>query len=90
MKAMVDNQLFAGYTIGITNPAVVSHLQFADVTLLLGQKSWTNVCALQETLVIFESMSGLKVNFNKSLLVGVNISDSWLSEAASVLSCKLG
>jgi len=35
-------------------------------------------------------MSGLKVNFNKSLLVGINISDSWLNEAAAVLSCKVG
>jgi hypothetical protein len=35
-------------------------------------------------------MSGLKVNFNKSMLVGVNISDSWLHEDASALRCKVG
>ncbi|GAU27449.1 hypothetical protein TSUD_161350 [Trifolium subterraneum] len=35
-------------------------------------------------------MSGLKVNFNKSILVGVNIPDSWLGEAASALCCKVG
>ncbi|MCI50369.1 putative RNA-directed DNA polymerase, partial [Trifolium medium] len=35
-------------------------------------------------------MSGLKVNFNKSMLVRVNISDSWLNEVASALSCKVG
>jgi hypothetical protein len=29
-------------------------------------------------------MSGLKINFNKSMLVEVNIPDSWLGEAASV------
>ena len=90
MKVMVDNQLFTSYSIGTANLAVVSHLQFADNTLLLGQKSWGNVRALRATLVIFESMSGLKMNFNKSLLVGVNIPDSWLSEATSVLSCKVG
>ena len=38
MKTMVDNQLFTGYSVGATNPMVVSHLQFADDTLLLGQK----------------------------------------------------
>ncbi|RHN56553.1 putative reverse transcriptase zinc-binding domain-containing protein [Medicago truncatula] len=90
MKAMVDNQLFTGYSVGVANPVVVSHLQFADDTLLLGHKSWANVRALRATLAIFELMSGLKVNFNKSLLMGINISDSWLSEAASVLSCKVG
>jgi len=35
-------------------------------------------------------VSGLKVNFHKSLLVGVNISDTWLTEAGLVLSCKMG
>ncbi|CAJ2663689.1 unnamed protein product [Trifolium pratense] len=53
-------------------------------------KSWANVRALRAVLVLFETMSGLKVNFNKSMLVGVNISDSWLGEAASALCCKVG
>lgn len=35
-------------------------------------------------------MFGLKVNFNKSMLVGVNISESWLAEVASILNCKVG
>jgi len=90
MKAMVDNHLLTGYSFGAANPSVVSHLQFADNTLLVGHKSWANVRALRATLVVFELMSGLKVNFNKSLLVGINICDSWLSEVASVLSCKVG
>jgi hypothetical protein len=34
-------------------------------------------------------MSGLKVNFHKSELVGVNVSRSWLLEAAVVLNCKI-
>jgi hypothetical protein len=90
MKAMVDNHLFTGYLVGVANSMVVSQLQFADDTLLLGHKSWANVQALRATLFLFESMSGLKVNFNKSLLVGINITDSWLNEAASLLSCKVG
>jgi hypothetical protein len=35
-------------------------------------------------------MSGLKVNFNKIMLAGVNIVDSWLSAAATALHCKVG
>jgi len=35
-------------------------------------------------------MFGLQVNFHKSLLVGVNIADSWLNEVASLLHCKVG
>jgi len=68
----------------------VSHLQFADDTLILGEKSWANVRALRAVLNLFAEMSGLKVIFHKSLLVGINIGDSWLSEKSSILNCKVG
>ncbi|GAU35285.1 hypothetical protein TSUD_274870 [Trifolium subterraneum] len=71
-------------------PISVSHLQFVDDTLLLGTKSWANGRALRAVLVLFVAMSGLKVNFNKSMLVGVNIPESWLGEAASALGCRVG
>jgi len=90
MKPLVEAQFFFGYSIGDVNSVVVSHLQFADDTLLVVTKSWANVRALRAALVIFEAMSGLKVNFHKSMLVGVNIATSWLNEAASVLCCKVG
>jgi len=32
-------------------------------------------------------VSGLKVNFHKSMLTRVNILDSWLHEAALVMNC---
>ncbi|GAU17962.1 hypothetical protein TSUD_330870 [Trifolium subterraneum] len=35
-------------------------------------------------------MSGLKVNFSKSMFVGVNISETWLHAAATALRCKMG
>jgi len=41
-------------------------------------------------LLLFEEISGLKVNFNKSMLTGVNIPDTWLSEAALVMNCCRG
>jgi hypothetical protein len=81
--------IFTGYTIGTQDPISVSHLQFVDDTLLLGTKSWANVRALRAVLVLFEMMSGLKVNFNKSMLAGVHISNSWLREAAPALRCKV-
>jgi hypothetical protein len=90
MEAVVAQNLFTRYSIGEQDPVTVSHLQFVDDTLLLGVKSWANVCALRVVLVLFETMSGLKVNFNTSMLVGVNIPDSWLGEAASVLCCRVG
>jgi hypothetical protein len=87
---MVEANQFTGYTVGVKEGVTVSHLQFADDTLLVGAKSWANVRALRGVLLLFELMSGLKVNFHKSMLVGVNISESWLREAASALRCKVG
>jgi hypothetical protein len=76
MQPMVVSNIFTGYSIGSQDPLYVSHLQFADDTLLLEVKSWASVRALREVLVLFELVSGLKVNFNKSMLVAVNISNS--------------
>jgi len=90
MKTMVASNIFTGYSIGAHNPSVISHLQFADDTLLLRVKSWAKFRALWAVLVLFEVMSGLKVNFHKSMLVGVNVKDSWLNEAAYVLNCRVG
>jgi hypothetical protein len=36
--------------------------------------------------MLFELISGLKVNFHKSLSVGVNISDSWLVDVCLIVS----
>ncbi|XP_024634413.1 uncharacterized protein [Medicago truncatula] len=90
IKSVVARNIFEGYKVGAPASVPVTHLQFADDTLILGVKSWANVRAMRAILVLFETMSGLKVNFNKSMLVGVNVSDSWLFEAASVLHCRVG
>jgi len=90
MTTAVNVNLFTGYSVGAHNSTVLSHLQFADDTFLIGVKSWANVRALRVVLVLFENMSGLKVNYHKSSLFGINIEDSWFVEAASILSCKIG
>jgi hypothetical protein len=43
MQAMVEGNRFVAYRVGGQEDVSVSHLQFADDTLLLGIKSWTNV-----------------------------------------------
>lgn len=46
--------------------------------------------SMHAVLLLFEEISGLKVNFNKSLLTGVNISGLWLAETAMVMNCRMG
>ena len=43
MNSVVENNLYKGYGVVSTNLTVVSHLQFTDDTLLIGEKSWANV-----------------------------------------------
>jgi len=90
MDSLIFNSLFSGYQMGSKELVVVSHLQFADDTLILGDNSWVNVRSLRAALMLFESLSRLKVNFSKSQLVGVNVTQSWLSKAVRVLNCRVG
>jgi len=90
MTATVNLNLFTGYSVGAHNPTVLSHLQFADDIIRIGVKNWANVPALRVVQVLFENMSRLKVNYQKSSLFGISIEDLWLLEAASILSCKVG
>jgi len=90
MLPITEVGLFRGYSVGQDTELCLSHLQFADDILIIGEKSWSNVRSIWVVLMIFEHVLGLKVNFNKSLLTGVNVSDSWLHEAALVLNCHGG
>jgi hypothetical protein len=56
----------------------------------MGVKSWANNQPLRGVIFLFEVVSGLKVNFHKSMLVGVNVDETWLAEAANVLGCSVG
>jgi len=89
MKSVSDNNLFTSYNVGNSEPVVVSHLLFADDTLILGEKSWANIRAMRAVLFLFEALFGLKVNYSKSQLVGVNVPPLLVIEAAMVLNCKI-
>lgn len=75
MKALVQQELYYGCKMGNGFRDLMMHLQFADDTLLMGTKSWSNVTILKVGLLMFEAILGFKVNFHKSMLVGVNIAN---------------
>jgi len=90
MKALVTNNLFQAYGVGRQGEVKLSHLQFVDGTIIIGETCWLNVRSIHVVLLLLEEVSGLKVNFYKSMLTVVNIPPTWLSEAASVLNCRTG
>lgn len=51
MTTMVESNIFTGYRVGLHSPTVISHLQFADDSLLFRVKSWANVRAMCDVLL---------------------------------------
>jgi len=49
---------------------------------MVGAKSWAIVRYLKAVLILIEAITSLKINFHKSMLVVVNVNDSWLHVAA--------
>jgi hypothetical protein len=49
-----------------------------------------NLWAIKSVLRGFEIASGLKVNFWKSCIIGVNVTDDFLRMAADFLNCRIG
>jgi hypothetical protein len=89
MKRAVDLNRFRGFKVGASD-VVISHLQYADDTLCIGEASINNLWTLKAILRGFEMASGLKVNFLKSGLIGINVSSPFLEMASSFLNCRLG
>ena len=81
-----NNNIFKGIKVG-KDLVHVSHLQFADDALILGEWSRSNAVNLSRILTCFHLASGLKVNFNKSKLYGIGVSNVELNSLASTIGC---
>ncbi|GKV08436.1 hypothetical protein SLEP1_g20063 [Rubroshorea leprosula] len=68
----------------------ISHLQFADDTILTCEATEESAWAMKSVMRCFELISGLKVNFDKSWLCGMNIDGDFLGEMASIMNCSVG
>ncbi|PNX65997.1 ribonuclease H [Trifolium pratense] len=71
----------------ISNELKFHTLQFADDTVIVGEGNWDNLWSIKTVLRSFELVSGLKVNFFKSKLYGINLEDNFLSAASEFLHC---
>ncbi|GJR39359.1 reverse transcriptase domain, reverse transcriptase zinc-binding domain protein [Tanacetum coccineum] len=81
--------IFKGIKVGIET-VVVSHLQYADDTIFLGEWDKENAKNLMCILKCFERVLGLKVNLNKSRLYGVGVNSDEMSNMASWMQCSVG
>jgi hypothetical protein len=65
----------------------ISHLLFADDTLVFCGENYDNICSLRLLLICFEVVSGLKVNMAKSVLVPMGNVDN-VVELAGLLGSE--
>ncbi|XP_016178055.1 uncharacterized protein LOC107620404 [Arachis ipaensis] len=66
----------------------LSHLQFADDTILFCPPEEETIRNYARLLRCFEMMSGLSINFDKSSLIPINCEQPWTHNMCNLLGCK--
>src|SRR4051812_28395107 len=67
----------------------ISHLQYADNTMIMVQGLDLDIINLKFLLLCFESMSGLTINFDKSEVMVLGYPEEERQRIAEGLNCKL-
>jgi hypothetical protein len=93
LAAMLAKANSAGHIKGVVShliPGGVTHLQYADDTVILIEPTDLGIANLKFLLLCFENMSGLKINFDKSEVLVTGVLDEEKRRLANLLNCKLG
>jgi hypothetical protein len=67
----------------------VTHLQYADDTILLCENDTQSITNMKFLLYCFEWMSGLKINYHKSEVVTFGVDKENEDRIANMLNCKV-
>lgn len=84
-----QRQLISGLAI-VGGFLEVTHLQFADDTVIFCDASLNQVETLKFILKWFERLSGLKINYGKCELIGVQLTDSHVVSLENAFGCRAG
>lgn len=88
MRKAEENQCLGGFP--IDNNISISLLQFADDTVIFCDGTESNLCSIKAILRSFEMASGLKINFAKSNIIGINFEERVLTGASVFMACSVG
>ena len=91
LSRVMEGAFLIGYNIGkgCEGGLVVSHLSYADDTLLFCGADAEQMVYLSWLLMSFEEILGLRINLNKSAIILVgNIAE--MKSLSSELGCKIG
>ncbi|GJW78885.1 RNA-directed DNA polymerase, eukaryota [Tanacetum coccineum] len=84
---VIEAGIFKGLL--VDNSAMISHLFYADDAIFVGEWSDSNLNCILQVLQCFYLTSGLKINIQKSNLMGVGVNHYHLVEVASKLGCSI-
>ena len=83
------NGLLCGLTDNLISNGVAI-LQYADDTIICLKDDLDMARNMKLLLYLFESMSGLKINFDKSEIIMINGDESTHTQYADLFNCQLG
>ena len=93
LSALLDKGVEKGHISGVLGdlvPGGISHIQYADDTVIMIDGSDRSILNLKLILYCFEWMSGLKINFHKSEVFGFRAVQQERERMANMLNCSLG
>ena len=92
LKFLVKRLVSLNLTIGIqiNNSSVISHLQFADDTLIFWENNESNLANIKRALHCLHLISGLEVNFHESSFIGVGVQSQEFQRLATVVHTSIG
>lgn len=71
-------------------PGGLTHLQYADDTILFLQNTEENILTVKFLLYCFEAMSGMKINYQKSEVFVIGVDDAEAQRIAEKFNCERG
>ena len=91
MKKTEDGGFIQGFYMGpITSTGIrVSHLLFADDTILFCDASKEQILSIRLVLTCFQAFTSLKVNVGKSEIIPIGEVHN-IQSLANILQCKVG
>ncbi|GJX70697.1 RNA-directed DNA polymerase, eukaryota, reverse transcriptase zinc-binding domain protein [Tanacetum coccineum] len=84
-QEVVDAGIFKGIKMG--SYLQISHLFYADDAIFMGNWNQSNISSITRVLDVFHRASGLRINMNKSKLMGISVDDSVVEQAAAKIGC---
>lgn len=87
LKSACQKYLFCGVSIP-NDGSKISHLLYADEALFVGEWLNSNFDNLARILRCFAASSGLKVNFHKSQVYDIAVSEGEINGCTYILGCE--